>query len=133
MLKDLGTSAPLSNPIDELLALGAEIRGWQWAIREQLAKLSPGEIFGSSASTRNGALVSLYERSLDRTQRLLVEMAKLGIDVRLFRVRQSEAAIFVGLVEAVLTTSNLDLSTKQRSEIRRRFADHARVLVKECP
>jgi hypothetical protein len=63
-----------------------------------------------------------YERALDRTARVLTELARLGIDVVKLRGRQVELAL--GAIRAALDA--LDLTADQRARAQRTAADHLR-------
>ncbi len=91
MLSRLGRPAPLGHPVEELLALGAEMRAWQEVLRERVACLAELSVFDQLGVDRERALVSLYGRALDRTARLLVDLAKLTLDARMVKVREAQA------------------------------------------
>jgi len=128
MLVELGQPDPLGHPVEELLAVGAEIRAWHTLLRHQLVDLLEADLGDEIGAERTSVLVGLYERALDRTQRLLIDMCKLGVDERLVRIKTNEAAAFVDLVESVLSAPALDLTQRQRADARRLIVSQAREL-----
>ena len=82
LLERLGEPEPLGHPVEELLAVAAECREWLGVLREMVADLGTFTTEDHAAVERAGALVEIYERALDRTARLLVDMTKLDLESR---------------------------------------------------
>ncbi len=107
MLDRLGQPQPLGDPVEELLALGAEVRAWQGILREMVAqyrKLSTTDMVNVE---RERAAVVLYERSLDRSHRVLTDLAKLGLDERRTRVSERQGSLVVQVLLAAVARSGV--------------------------
>jgi len=117
ILERLGRPEPLGHPIEELLALGAEVRAWQRILRERVSGLHQLSSWDRQGSEQERAVVTLYERSLDRTARLLTDLARLDLDTRLVRLAEADARIlFDCLAEAIQAVG---LSDEQAERFRR--------------
>jgi PAS domain-containing protein len=77
---------PMTNPLEALAELAAEARAWQAILRAQVAELAALVERAPDGVERVRAVVTLYERSLDRTAMFAAMMAKLGIDDRIVKV-----------------------------------------------
>jgi hypothetical protein len=127
-LERLGEPEPLGHPVDELLALGAEVRSFLEILRERVGGLQHLDTTDRAGIERESALVALYERGLDRAHRLLAELAKLGLAERLVRIGEREAQAFVELLDGVLADPTLGLTADQVVAFRRVVAVRARAL-----
>lgn len=85
----------------------------------------------SCGVTLSRAIVALYERSLDRTGRLLHELARLDLDTRLAVIEQERARLVLALVLKVLEGSELGLDTRQIGTARTLVATELRALSQE--
>jgi len=104
---------PVDDPVGALLALAAEVV----ALKDVLA----GKWAGSRRDDE-AAVVDAYGRALDRAGRLLVEVNRLGLEERLVRVREVQAARIVEAVRAALTDLGVDPGDEYvRSVLRRRI------------
>lgn len=115
VLERLGKPTPLGNPVDELLAIGAEARAWQVVVRERVADLSSLVTQDVLHVEREKALVGIYERSLDRTSRLLSDLVRLNLDARRLALDEQQTE----LVFRALSTA-LGVVPKQFHESARR-------------
>lgn len=111
MLARLGNPAPLAHPVEELLAVAAEARAWQAVLRERVAKLDEFSRLDQLGVDRERALVTLYGRALDRTARVLVELAKLDLDARIVRVHEAQVTLLRRALEAVF--ADLDVAPER--------------------
>jgi len=101
------------NPVDELLKVAGKIVAFQEAIEGMLAELPEGEWRRDHrAGEQLHALVSLFERSLDRCAKVLVDVNKLNLEEQRVRIMDREAMVIVSLVKAIL--GRLQLSPEQR-------------------
>ena len=98
MLERLGAPDALGDPVEELLMIGAEARAYLSVLRERLSELQEFSKDDVALIDRERAIVKLYGDGLDRTHRVLVDLAKLGLDERMTRVREAQA---LGVIEAV--------------------------------
>lgn len=95
---------PTVNPVEELLSLGAEVTALKDVLRARVADLSDAEwVTTSKLAVENvRAVVSAYERALDRCERTLTNMLRLDLEAKLVHLAQRDAeaiwrAIGVGL------------------------------------
>lgn len=109
LLERLGQPEAVGHPVEELLGIAAEATSWLGVLRERLAELSRFDSYDRAGAEKESAIVSLYERSLDRTGRLLHELARLDLDTRLALVEQERARLVLTLVLKVLEGSELGL------------------------
>jgi hypothetical protein len=127
MLDRLGKPKPLGHPVEELLAIGAEVRAWLGITRERLAELSSLTSVDGSGVERERALVTVYERALDRAARVLTELARLGLEERLIRVEEVRARQLLAAVVDALDRAAVPVH--YRESFRRELAAGLRALV----
>lgn len=101
--------APLGDPVEMLRELAAEAIGLKDFFAARLAALEELRYQGAGqAGEQLRAEVALYERALDRSQKFLHDLAKLGLDERQVRVSEAQVVILVGIINRGLAASNLD-------------------------
>lgn len=108
MLERLGEPEPLGNPIDELLAIGAEGRAWLTVLREQVARLNSLSSTDIAHVERARAVVELYTQALRDSERLLTSLAKLELDERRTRLAEAQAVLLARVLERVLRAAGVD-------------------------
>ena len=126
LLARLGDPAPLRHPVEELLALGAEVREWQRVVRERMVELRDLARTDRVAALQESATVALYERSLDRCGKLLTDLAHLDLDARLVRLQEAEAQLVAQVLAAALTRARIP--TEWRASINNALAAELRAL-----
>ncbi len=98
----LSQAAPVGNPLEFLLHRLGEIDAWLGIIRDKAATLADAEAL--TYRTENGdtarAIVTLYERALDRAVKAAAQVASLQIDERLTAITEREVAALERAVEA---------------------------------
>jgi hypothetical protein len=84
---------PTVNPVEELLSLGAEVTALKDVLRARVADLSDVEWVTSSklAVEDVRAVVSAYERALDRCERTLTNMLRLDLEQRRIHLAERDA------------------------------------------
>lgn len=107
LLQRLGQPSPLGNPVEELLALGAEVRAWQAVLREKVAVLDRLDHTDKTGAERARALVDLYGQSLDRSHRVLSDLVRLGLEDRLVRMTEAEAAMMFTVFMSAMSRAGL--------------------------
>jgi hypothetical protein len=83
---------PVENPLEALRELAGEIvavKGW---LRDQVTHL---EHESSVQGEQVAAVMQLYSNFLDKSERVLVNIAKLNIDERLSHIQHAQAQIMV--------------------------------------
>lgn len=119
ILSRLERPAPIDHPVYELLDLAAETREWQRIMRERMSELDQMSRIDNQGIDREKALVLLYERSLDKSARLLVDMAKLDLQTRALSIQQRAAEQVMGAVAKTLHAVGLG---DHEAEFREKFA-----------
>ena len=122
---------PVGHPVEELLGIAAEAKSWLGVLRERLAALSQFDTHDRTGADKESAIVSLYERSLDRTGRLLHELARLDLDTRVAVLEEERARLVLTLVLRVLESHDLDLDPRQIGTARTLVATELRALSQE--
>jgi hypothetical protein len=107
MLERLGEPEPLGSPLQALLAVAAETQAWQEILRERVSYLTD-LVYESTDDEgamieRERAVVALYERSLDRTSRILSGLVKLDLDTRRVQLEEGQIEFMYRALQAVLT------------------------------
>lgn len=113
MLDRLGEPDQLGHPVDELLAVAAECRGWLAVLRQMVAEMGDLTRTDRNSVEREAAIVALYERALDRTGRLLVDMNRLDLEARKVQIAQSDAQAIFDVIMAVLGNPELSFPTEK--------------------
>ena len=109
---------PVGDPLHQLAVLAGQILAWRDAMAEQVNNLtslryeSQGEN-GTGEQLR--AEVALWERSLDRCERVLTAMARLNIDERLAKITDRQADLIEQALKAALAEIGLDLDAQDRA------------------
>lgn len=110
----MGRPAPVHNPIEELADLAGEIVAWKNKCAQHVAALAEqltywtdrewhkaeGVPIHTEAVENLRAVVSAYERGLDRTVRVLATIAKLNLEERMVKIRQTELDVIVAAIRA---------------------------------
>lgn len=92
----------------ELLDLATVVVAWRKLLQE---RLDGHEDTGEPVTDRSDVI--LFERALDRSQRVLVDIARLDLDTRMARINEHIAGQVVGLIRRTL--ARLDLTDDQRA------------------
>jgi hypothetical protein len=106
---------PIGNPLDELLALAAEIKAGKELLREAVQVLwSQNKIryAHSKAGEQLRVEILLYERALERFGKILVDISKLKIEDRLAGIRQQTADMIERALDDALEDSGVGLEGK---------------------
>jgi hypothetical protein len=100
-LDQVGEYAPVDNPLTELGALAGRARTLMEICEGHVAELT-----SLSKDTVNGeqvrAAIVVYERAIDRTGRLVADLARLNIDERLASISEAQADKVLAAVDALL-------------------------------
>lgn len=102
----VGTGAsPVDNPLRALADLAGEMMAFKNGLASLVRKLDVDEIrYKGGAGEQIRAEVVLYERALERTGQLLVNIARLNIDERLAAIEEKQADTVIRAVEAALAS-----------------------------
>jgi hypothetical protein len=94
-------AVPVDNPLGALQQLAGECVQLKDIFAQRVAKLkAPG--YASKAGEQLRSDMAVYERALDRTSKVLTDIARLNIDDRLVRIEEQQAELMVAIfIEAV--------------------------------
>ena len=119
--KDLGeltfeeiTGRKVTNPLEELSLLVSEVILYKDFCADQVARLHGDYRYEGRSGEQLRAEVALYERSLDRGGKLLIEWSRLDIDERLTKIEEAKAAMLLEVIRRVLLSA--ELSDEQRAK-----------------
>jgi hypothetical protein len=137
--------APIDDPLGELAKLAGQVVAWKDALAVKVNELTTGtcpecgpaeadaplryEAHGAGTEQLR-AEVALFERALDRCASVLGLIAKLGIDERMARISELQAAAVVKAVDAGLAhlASQVPIPAEVAAETRGVVARHLRVV-----
>jgi hypothetical protein len=110
--------APLGDPVELLRDVTAEAVGLKDFFAARLTALRELRYEGHSGEQLRSE-VALYERALDRSQKFLHDLARLGLDERQVRVSEAQLLILVGVISRGLASAGLpdDLRESARASI----------------
>ena len=106
----------VTNPLEELGSLVSEVILYKDYCAQQVAKLRGEVRYEGRSGEQLRAEVALYERSLDRAGKLLVEWSKLNIDERLSRIEEAKAAMILEVVRRSLLSADLTDEQRRKAE-----------------
>ena len=115
---------PVDDPLTELQKLGGEVLAWKEAIGQKVNLLSSLRYEGIGAGEQLRAEVALYERAVDRLERVLVNMARLNLDERLVRISEAQGRLILGVMLAAV--KDLGLAPEIEQALRPAIARHLR-------
>jgi len=103
---------PCEDPLTELQLLGGEVVAWKNTIRGLVNDLTEIRYEGEHGEQLR-AEIALFERALDRCERVLTSIAKLGLDERLVRIREGQGRLIAAVVLGVFADLGLDGEVQQ--------------------
>ncbi len=115
MLERLGQPAPLGDSVDELLAVGAEVRAWLEVLRELVAQHRQLSTTDIANIDRERAAVRLYTEALDRAHRVLADLSRLNLEERRTRISEIHGAILLAALQKTLVALGLDKAQQKRA------------------
>jgi len=110
------TGPVISNPLEELASLVSEVVLYKDYCAEQVAKLRGEHRYEGRAGEQLRAEVALYERSLDRVGKLLIEWSRLNIDERLMRIEEAKATAIIEVIRRSLLSAELTDEQRKTAE-----------------
>lgn len=101
---------PVDNPLAELQKLAGQVLAWKDAIGEMVNRLDEIRYEDEHGGEQLRAEVALFERAMDRCERVLVAMARLNIDQRLAWITQEQARLTNEVLKGALADLGIDRS-----------------------
>ncbi len=111
---------PVDDPLREIEMLAGEMKVFKEAAGQKVNALAELRYKDAKGAEQIRAEVIIYERAVDRYQRILVDMARLGLDERMLRIREGQGKIIVAAVAAGL--ADVDIPGELQQEIRAAIA-----------
>jgi hypothetical protein len=109
------TPEPIDDPLSALLALAGEIASFKDFIGKRVTELRADEWrYDGERGEQIRAEIAIYERALDRTARVLVDVNRLNLEDRMTALHERLAVQFVGMFRRVL--DGLNLTDEQRAK-----------------
>lgn len=102
------------NPLYELKKIAVEAVAFKDDLREQVIDLQESVYTDRLGIENVRQIVQLYERAIDRTSKLLVEMGRLNLDERLVAISERQGDLISTVLEKVL--SRMELGDERREE-----------------
>jgi hypothetical protein len=113
---DKMTGRYVTNPLEELAGLVSEVLTYKDYCAQQVARLRGEERYEGRSGEQLRAEVALYERSLDRAGKLLVEWSRLNIDDRLTRIEEAKAATILEVIRRSMLAAELSEDQRKKAE-----------------
>lgn len=111
--KYITSSEPVKDPLTALLQVAGEIASMKDFVGGRVAELRAEEWrYEGLAAEQLRAEVSLYERALDRTAKVLVDISKLNLEERQVKIAEAQAALLAVCLKRIL--DQLELTPHQR-------------------
>jgi hypothetical protein len=116
------------NPLQTLLEVAEEALLWKDALKRKVVQMESDMWRYNEAGVGEQIRgeITLYEKSIERLTRILVMIAKLGIEERLARVTERQALLIEKAVSRALEETGLE-AVKQ-DEVREAVAKHLRAV-----
>jgi hypothetical protein len=106
---------PVENPLDGLARLATEVTAFKDALAARVNALERIRFEDMKGTEQLRAEVTLYERALDRTAKLLETMVRLDFEKRMVALSEAQAGLVEQVIRGVL--QDLDLSSEQAEKV----------------
>jgi hypothetical protein len=117
--------APVDNPLAELQKLAGQVLAWKDAIGRMVNELEAIRYEDEHGGEQLRSEVALFERAMDRCERVLVAMARLNIDERMARISEAQGSIIIQVMQAAFAELGLDRAAQDA--VRPVIARHLRL------
>jgi hypothetical protein len=117
---------PVEDPLTELQKLAGEVVAWKNAMAAKVNELTSVRyetLYGEQLRSE----VALFERAMDRCERVLTAMARLNIDARLARISEEQGRLVTEALRGAL--AELGLSQEAQMAARPVVARHLQLAV----
>lgn len=102
----------IEDAVEELEQIAAEARAFKNICRDRLAAIGDEWRYSSATGEQLRAEVALYERAIDRCNKILTDYVRLGIADKRVKIAEAQALLLVGVIQSIL--NRLDLSRDQK-------------------
>lgn len=112
------TAAPVADPLSALLALAGEIVGFKNYLAARVAEMrAEAWRYAGATAEQLRAEVALYERALDRTARVLVDINRLGLEERRTALAEEQGALVADAIWRALEAVGLTTEQRERADV----------------
>lgn len=115
---------PVDDPLTALAELAGRARAWLETAEAEVAKLEHLDTWSESTGEQVKAIVTVFERSMETTRKVLVDMAKLDLENRIAAVLTFRAESVKQLVDLLVEF----VAAERRGEARDAAVRHLRVV-----
>jgi hypothetical protein len=119
---------PVENPLTELQLLAGQAVAWKNTVAGLVNRLGSLRYEGESGEQLR-AEVGLWERALDRCEKVLTAMARLDIDERLVKISEHQGKLVTAAIMAAFV--DIGLSHEMQQALRPAIARHLRLAALE--
>lgn len=105
---------PISNPIKELQGLAAEVVNLKRILGDQVERLQDWDYSDRDGKREVQAVLLAYERALDRSDRILTNMARLNLDEKALALDEQNANLLFQILTAVFGSRDVGLTKAQK-------------------
>jgi len=120
---------PVADPLEQLALLAGQVLAWRDVMAEQVNALSSlrYEAVGENGTGEQlRAEVALWERSLDRCERVLVNIARLDLGAKMAAISEAQFRLMEDALTVAFAEAGLDLESADRA--RHAFARRLRAV-----
>lgn len=120
---------PVADPLEQLALLAGQVLAWRDVMAEKVNALTSlrYEAVGENGTGEQlRAEVALWERALDRCERVLVNIARLDLGAKMARISEAHLGLMEHALAAALGEAGIDLDAADRA--RNAFARHLRAV-----
>ena len=103
----------IEDAVEELEILMSEAKAFKDICRDRLNAIGDEWRYKASAGEQLRAEVALYERAIDRCNKILTDYVRLGIAEKRVRIQEAQAMILVGVIQSIL--GQLGLTREQKA------------------
>ena len=107
----------LIDPLAELHELASEVLRWRDVCRQMVGELGEIRYRSAKAGEQVRAEIVLYTQALDRAERILVDIHRLGLEDRMAARLERDASDVEALIERLLEGLGLDSRDRQTAAV----------------
>lgn len=119
---------PVDNPLGELQKLAGQVLAWRDALAGRVNSLTDIRFRDEHGGEQLRSEVVLFERAMDRCERVLVAMARLNIDERLVKITLEQARLTNEVLKGALDDLGID---RHDGEVRKVMARRLRMVAEQ--
>lgn len=106
---------PVGDPLEQLAILAGQVLAWRDSMADRINALGSLRYESAEGGEQLRAEVSLWERALDRCERVLTAMARLNIGERMAKVSEAQLELMEKALRYALDDAGLGLEEQDRA------------------